>query len=203
MAPHGRALRTLARVAGAAWGAVAAVLFVALAAGFTPDAGGTAPAATTTTAGVVKLGTDVEKCLVLAVDQVEDAATLEDAVGLAFTPAANAVYRVRFFGIFQTNVVGNGFQYKFVAPTGGNFAGMAGFVANTGTGFAFRAGPVTTGNLGVAAGTTANEPAMAEVLFETGASPVGDLKLQFNSETAVGNSVTLEAGSYLCYRRML
>lgn len=138
----------------------------------------------------------------LAADQNEATGVMVDATGLAFTPVANAVYFVEFYGIFSTTLTTNGLQWQFVEPTGCNYSGGIFGSVNSASANVFRVGQTSNPVLGVAAQATTSQPVYGWALFETGGSPSGNFKVQIRSELAAGESITLQAGSFIRYRRI-
>lgn len=144
------------------------------------------------------------KYAVLASDATENANTYTDAAGLAFTPAANATYIVEAFLAFASDTVTTGFQWYFRGPTGLDHSAMYCLSPITATSMVQRFGDLgsTFGAAGTAvAVANAVYPAYGFAILRTGATPSGDVKVQFRSEVAA-STVTLKRGSSIRYRRI-
>lgn len=158
--------------------------------------------ATTSLKGVVKLGTDVEGCAVLTADQNTTSGTLVDVTEATMTPAINSTYRVTFRGWADSSVAGNAVQWA-MAHTGTTTNSACSLAApNSATGNAIGNGVIGTAvTPAAAAGTTGNQ-LTGNCIVEVGAS-AGVIKVQFNSEVATTQNVTMQSGSEFCWHKTL
>jgi hypothetical protein len=147
-------------------------------------------------------GADPWTYLGLANDFTTTSATAVDITGLGFTPAANTRYEFVARLMVRTATATVGPRPGVAWPTG--MTDGVTFIQQTSSATAnvFANGNVNAAVLAPVGGvpnTTQSWPAIIEGMAVAGASPSGNIRLQFASETA-GTTVTVKAGSFLKYR---
>jgi hypothetical protein len=154
-----------------------------------------------TTLGLGSLSV-IHQYYVVTADQTESAASYTDATGLSITPDANSSYWCEAFLTVATSAATTAFQWKFVGPTGTDHTASYLTQPTTSTATGFVGGAVGTGNEQSAIAATTGTPIYGWALIRTGATPSGDLKIQFKAEIAGGQSVTLKRGSFMqCFKQ--
>lgn len=142
---------------------------------------------------------------VLASDFTTGSATPVDVTSLGFTPAADAAYVVEGMLMCRTTTATVAAKPIFAWPTGIS-DGVHWFMmaATAGSSLPRYGNPVS--NTGPAAAdlpdTTGSWPCKLEAIVYAGASPSGQFRVQLSSETAATN-VSIKAGSFIRYRRLL
>lgn len=152
--------------------------------------------------GVSGGGSDPWTTIRLTSDYATSAVAASDVTGLGFAPAASTRYEVEARFYLQSAATTTGVRPGVAWPTGLTDGVVEISTAVTSTGVQIAAGNNVASVLSAAAShptLTGSWPGRLWSIFETGAAPTGDFRIQLATEIAT-SQVTMKAGSFLRYR---